>query len=119
MGEGIIAERLSFLLEQRGMNYTDLANACGVSRSMIGQLAKGTFPNPTVRILGEIARALGTTIAYLIGESDVTIPAPFSDKLEAEGMPYLEVAWKAFQAGVPVGMLESIVEHWKEKKAPD
>lgn len=71
LGEAIKARRL-----ERGLTLDGLAERAGVSRGMLSEIERGV-KNPTIRIVAQIAAALGTTVARLIGE----------DAAEDEGGP--------------------------------
>lgn len=63
----IVPENLIAAMQRAGMNQSQLANAVGVKQPSIGRLISGE--TKTTRALDLIASALGTTSAYLKGET--------------------------------------------------
>lgn len=63
----IVPENLIAAMQRAGMNQSQLANAVGVKQPSIGRLVSGE--TKTTRALDLIASALGTTSAYLKGET--------------------------------------------------
>ncbi|MFI5915191.1 helix-turn-helix domain-containing protein [Dactylosporangium sp. NPDC051541] len=61
--------RLRALRQARGLGLEVLAEASGVSRSMISDIERGTR-SPTVLVLARLATALGTTVSRLLGEDE-------------------------------------------------
>ena len=71
-----IGGAIKSLRQAQGLSLDMLAARSGVSRAMLSEIERG-MKNPTVRIVMQIATALGTTVAALIGESPtVAAPAP-------------------------------------------
>lgn len=64
----IVPENLIAAMHRAGMNQSQLAEAVGVKQPSIGRLISGE--TKTTRAIEQIARALGTTAAYLKGETD-------------------------------------------------
>lgn len=63
-----IGGAIKALRQEQGLSLDLLAGRSGVSRAMLSEIERG-MKNPTVRIVVQIAAALGTTVAALIGES--------------------------------------------------
>ena len=84
LAEEHFGARLVAALDERGMTRRKLANALHVSPETVTNWTRGTF-QPRHRRLGEIAEALGTSIADLTGEgsADAT-PAAVSTQVDAE-----------------------------------
>lgn len=71
-----IGGAIKALRQEQGLSLDLLAGRSGVSRAMLSEIERG-MKNPTVRIVMQIAAALGTTVAALIGESPAReTPAP-------------------------------------------
>ena len=68
-------ERLRRLRESRGLTQRELAEAIGVSRQAIGLYEAGER-EPDLSTLQKLARALGTSMSYLVGETDDPSPPP-------------------------------------------
>jgi XRE family transcriptional regulator, fatty acid utilization regulator len=66
MDANILGERIRSVRERRGMSQHDLARASGVGRSQIAraETGRGMMSIPHIRAL---ARALGTSVDYLVG----------------------------------------------------
>ncbi|SHJ33293.1 AMP-binding protein [Parasporobacterium paucivorans] len=65
----IFGDSLKKRLEEKQMSMTNLANQTGITYNMIKKYCAGQA-EPTVSYASEIAKALGTTVDYLIGGSD-------------------------------------------------
>jgi len=63
-----LGKRIAEMLAVRGKTQSALARAVGIDPSSINQLIHGT--SNSSRYLHQIARELGTTPAYLVGETD-------------------------------------------------
>lgn len=74
----MIGERLAILLEDRGWSQAELARRVGVTPQSIGKLARGESHGS--RHLHRIAAVLGTSPAYLLGETDIAQNAHAGDK---------------------------------------
>lgn len=74
-----IGGAIKALRQEQGLSLDLLAGRSGVSRAMLSEIERG-LKNPTVRIVIQIAGALGTTVAALLGESpavaSLAAPAP-------------------------------------------
>ena len=81
-----LAERLRRLRIRRGWKQRDLAAAAGVAASTVARYERGS-DEPTLGTLIKLARALDTSVSYLIGENDTgpVVPQPENrdDKLFA------------------------------------
>src|SRR5689334_13713080 len=62
-----LGRRLRAARHARGLGLEQLAEASGVSRSMVSEVERGT-KTPTVLVLDRLATALGTSIARLLDE---------------------------------------------------
>ncbi|MGF0118956.1 MULTISPECIES: helix-turn-helix domain-containing protein [unclassified Pseudoclavibacter] len=65
----LTSERIVALLWRRKMRQSDLSDAIGVARPNISSKLRGNRRWYLFEIVG-IAEALGTSVAYLIGETD-------------------------------------------------
>ena len=72
----ILAKRLQFLLKERNVNQSQLANGIEVQRQTTSNYVNGQSV-PDAYTLEKLARYLGVTTDYLVGRSD--IPAPTMD----------------------------------------
>jgi phage repressor protein C with HTH and peptisase S24 domain len=94
----IVGSRLEWLLQDRHTSQSALARELGVSQPTIGRLISGET-RETGKII-ELARALGTTPEYLIGETEddgpsarVVIAAPSDDDEEIVEIKELDLAF--------------------------
>ncbi len=62
---GEFCGRVKQLRSERGWSLQDLANACGVSRSMLSQIERNEA-NPTLAVTLRIARAFGVSLGDLV-----------------------------------------------------
>lgn len=72
-----LAERLRKMREARGLTQRELAKAIGVSRQAIGFYESGER-EPDLETVQKLAQVLGTSISYLVGETDDPSPLPRS-----------------------------------------
>lgn len=61
--------------EQQGLSLTDLARLAGVSKGYLSQIESGLATRPSAQTLFKLARALGTSMAELLGEQPVETAA--------------------------------------------
>ncbi len=61
------SQRMFDLRHANDMSLDDVAKASGMTKSHIWEMEQGRARNPTVRAVWGIARALGTTPAYMLG----------------------------------------------------
>ncbi len=62
-----VAEAIKRLRRDSGLSLDELAQRCGVSRSMLSQIERDTT-NPTVATLWRITQALGVSIDEVLGQ---------------------------------------------------
>ncbi|MDR2945563.1 MAG: XRE family transcriptional regulator [Candidatus Adiutrix sp.] len=67
----IIAANLQSIRKERRMTLQDLADLTGVSKSMLGEIERGTS-NPTITVLWKIITGLKISISHLIHEQGRT-----------------------------------------------
>lgn len=65
------ADRMKALREEKGWTQTDLAENAGISQSAVSRMERGEFKAKWSDHIGDVARVLECTIAYLKGVSDV------------------------------------------------
>ena len=65
----IIASNLQSIRKERQMTLQELADLTGVSKSMLGEIERGTS-NPTITVLWKIITGLKISISHLIHEQD-------------------------------------------------
>lgn len=64
-----LAESLRHLRKSAGLSQTDLGRRAGIDGSYVSMLEAGTR-RPSYRVLDLLAKALGTSIAVLVGGLD-------------------------------------------------
>ena len=79
----LTGERIKKLREAAGISQGELGEKSGVDPSYISLLETGRRPNPGVETLRRIAPVLGTSIAYLAGETDDPSPPRRADTVAA------------------------------------
>ncbi|MCC6478059.1 MAG: helix-turn-helix transcriptional regulator [Sphingomonadaceae bacterium] len=97
MFEVIIPERLDERLEAAGLTQSELARRVGVTQPTIAGLKSGRSQGS--KYIDRIARELGTTAAYLTGETDDpakgAVPVPsadvLSDRLDLVGLREIDL----------------------------
>jgi len=70
----LIGENVTKIRESKGMTRTALAKKSGVVYRTLENIEKGKTPNPTILIVGKIARALGVSIDMLLWEKEKVLP---------------------------------------------
>lgn len=66
----IIIQRILFLLDVKKMNSKELSQISEVSETQISRILSGKV-TPKITALQKLAEALGSTVSFLIGESDL------------------------------------------------
>ncbi len=110
-------DRLAKLMEQRGIGQSELARRIGVSQTSIWKLVNE--PSQGSKHTHKIARELGTSSAYLMGETDDplegALPVP-SPKTLADQLDLVEVQEIDLKFGMGATELEipvtSMVRHF-------
>lgn len=71
--DAYIGRRVHQLMWDQHISQTALAPQLGMDQSTLGKRLRGTvgWPGP---LLVKVAKVLGTTVAYLVGESDDPVP---------------------------------------------
>ncbi len=73
-----LGSKLKELRLKRGLSLQDLADLIGASKAHVWDLETGRSKNPTIDLLGKLAKALGTSISDLVDEN------PDGDEQETE-----------------------------------
>lgn len=63
-----LARRLQELLDERRLTQTRVAELAGLPNETVNRIVRGTTKNPGVYTMLKIARALGVTLGWLVGE---------------------------------------------------
>ncbi len=77
--------RIGALLQERGWSHAELARRVGISPASVWKLVNGQAN--TTKYLRDIARHLGTTEEYLLGETDDPTPRVGDKQLTWHGPP--------------------------------
>lgn len=72
-----MGERLAWARNQQGLILQQVSERSGLAIGYISQLEKGAKVNPTIDALNRLARALGVSVAFILGE--VQAP-PYDDR---------------------------------------
>ena len=107
----MLADRVKAEREQRGWTQRDLATHSGLGQSYISQLELRRRRNPTQEVLQKLARAFGTTVTDLLGDTTADTSEFPLIQLRAAGLPpadaeHLAALWKRFPEKRPA-LLES------------
>jgi transcriptional regulator with XRE-family HTH domain len=62
-------ERVKRLRELAGLSQAELARRSGLNRAVISMLESGARTNVTIESARKLARGLGVTMDYLVGDS--------------------------------------------------
>lgn len=62
-----LAERIQYVMEQRGITQADLARKTGMTTSNIAYIVNGKTQDPRLASVLAIAEALGVSLDYLAG----------------------------------------------------
>lgn len=65
----VVSQRIKNLRELRNLTQEELAERAGLSYKYIGEIERGSG-NPTIEILGKLAKALETPLTQLITEKE-------------------------------------------------
>lgn len=65
---GTMGERLAWARNQQSLILQQVSDKSGLAIGYISQLEKGAKVNPTVDALARLAKALGVSLAYVLGE---------------------------------------------------
>lgn len=79
-------ERIKARRKELGITADNLAETIGVARSTIFRYENGSIEKITLNALTPIARALRTTVSYLMGWEDEIAPTTISSEREIEAM---------------------------------
>ncbi|WP_394556913.1 helix-turn-helix domain-containing protein [Priestia aryabhattai] len=81
----MIGDRIKEMRLQKRYSITRLAEKAQISKSYLSQIEKGSNSNPSLQMLHKIAASLGTSVDYLINETN--------EHTEAETAPYITEEW--------------------------
>ncbi len=63
---GPLGGRLFQLRNEKGLSLTAVADLAGVAKSYLAKLERGEVPNPGLKTLDSVAKALDVTLAHLL-----------------------------------------------------
>lgn len=70
LGRQVLAKR-----KEKGLNQSELGNLVGVSRNYVSQIERGVARSISMKVINQLAVALGASAGELTGErSQITIP---------------------------------------------
>ncbi|WP_455919276.1 helix-turn-helix domain-containing protein [Priestia megaterium] len=79
----MIGDRIKEMRLQKRYSITRLAEKAHISKSYLSQIEKGSNSNPSLQMLHKIAASLGTSVDYLIDETNEHV----------EAAPYVTEEW--------------------------
>lgn len=74
------AERLTELRKKKGISQEVLANKLGTKGPAIGRYERGAA-KPTIEVAAKIAKILGVSLDYLVGNSDFQLDTNMIDRI--------------------------------------
>jgi len=74
--DNTLARRISERLEALDLSIEEVGRRSGVSPSYISRIVRGERVNVGLETIQKIAHGLGTSISYLVGETDDPSPLP-------------------------------------------
>ena len=111
----MLGERIKQRREEKGLTAADLARRASLSKGYLSEIESGRAPRPSAEILYQIAVALGTTVADLLGKevrpASQAIPASLREFAEDANLPQEDVQMLAqirFRGEQP-----STVDDWR------
>lgn len=120
-------ERIDVLCREKGVSKGKMCSDIGISQGAISDLKVGRKKSLSAKSLSKIARYFGTTIAYLLGDSDNPLPAaanpylPFDEKplLDAIEDGYVGVGFPTSKGTLTITSedFDELAELWNELKA--
>ena len=84
-----VEEKLKECRERKGMTQQEVAEKSGYSRSSIINWEKG-LRTPDANVLKTLAQVFGTTVAYLMGETDGSTPLDITSNVRKESAQYFD-----------------------------
>jgi transcriptional regulator with XRE-family HTH domain len=81
---GPLGERLVQLRNGKGLSLSAVAEAADVAKSYLAKLERGEVPNPGLKTLDSIAKALDVTLAHLLAPEPRTVTRPAHEENEKE-----------------------------------
>lgn len=75
------AERLSEIRKKKGISQEVLANKLGTKGPAIGRYERGAA-KPTIEVASKIARILGVSLDYLVGNSDLELNSEMIKRIQ-------------------------------------
>lgn len=107
--------RLSSLREQRGLTQEELEEKSDVSAAMISHFETGARQRASAETLVKLAKALETSVDYLLGRTDDVVPV--AGRVAAAFRALSGTSDATIDAAVRV--VESLVEMEREKEKPE
>ena len=77
-----LKSRLAFLRKEKGVSQTELAKDAGIHANVLGRYERGEA-SPSVEMAAKLADALGVSLDYLIGKTDMELDQSMIDKVLA------------------------------------
>jgi len=108
LGRQVLTKR-----KEKKLNQTELGEMAGISRNYVSQIERGEADNISMKVLNQLAVALGASPSELIGESSmVMIPPSLREFALNKNLPY-EIIDKL--ARIPKrGREPSSIKEWEE-----
>ena len=78
-----LGERVKNLREKKGWNQKELSDRCGITQATISRLESGLVNQLKSDALGDLAKSLGVSVDYLIGQTN-TLTADEAQRCDEE-----------------------------------
>lgn len=75
-----LKNRLALLRKDKGISQSELANIAGIHANVLGRYERGEA-TPSVEMAAKLADALGVSLDYLIGKTDMELDQAMIDKV--------------------------------------
>ena len=75
-----LKSRLAILRKDKGISQTELGNIAGIHPNVLGRYERGEA-TPSVDMAAKLADALGVSLDYLVGKTDMELDQNMIDKV--------------------------------------
>ena len=112
-------EKIYDLRTQKGLTLEELGNMVGVGKSTVRKWENGMIANMKRDKIIAVAKALGTTPAYLMGWEDDTEDVSYKESPSAPSTPEILTLYNSLDAedqSLALGIVRQMAEQDKYKK---
>lgn len=98
--EGTLAARVLLSRRDLGINQDELAKRAGISRTYVSKIETGAVKDVMSDVVIGLAMALGVSVGYLLGLTDVPSDDPGTALASTEGLITFEVKDRALRRAI-------------------